>query len=365
MNNWEILKLCLFCLLVSFSICHDFLPMTKEDFEAIQQDSKVVGSGETLFGKEDELIIPQNSFPENSMVTFNTTVHFMMGTDDPDDITIAGDGETPSRFVTLSPYSIDKYEVSNGEFAEFVMATGYISEAKKFGNSFVMDYFLSKEVSDSISQAVAGAQWWLPVKGATWRKPEGKDSNIDDRWNHPVVHVSWNDAVQFCQWKGKRLPTEAEWEYACRGGKQDRLYPWGNKFKPKEEFRANIWQGKFPKENLKEDGYASTCEVDKFKQNKFGLYNMVGNVWEWTHDWWGTAHSQKPQKDPVGPSYGNDKVKKGGSFMCSKKFCYRYRCSARDKNTADSSASNLGFRCAKSYTPNNKKTQKKNPKIEL
>lgn len=321
--------------------------MTKEDYDTIEMDSQITGSGETIFETEDVLSIPEGSHPENEMVTFNTTVHFMMGTDD--DALIEGDGESPSRFVTLDPFSIDKFEVSNGEFAEFVKATGFISEAHKFGNSFVMDYFLSKEVSEKITQAVAGAQWWLPVDRANWRQPEGKGSNINDRWNHPVVHVSWNDANLFCRWKGKRLPTEAEWEYACRGGKQDRLYPWGNKFMPKDEYRANIWQGEFPSGNLRSDGYAGTCEVDKFKQNNFGLYNMVGNVWEWTSDRWGIEHSKKPQKNPTGSSKGKNMVKKGGSFMCSKKFCYRYRCSARDKNTPDSSASNLGFRCAKSY----------------
>jgi len=335
--------------------------MTKEDYEAIEQDSKVVASGQTIFAKEEKINIPKDSFPVNDMITFKDTVHFMMGTDDPNDVTIAGDGETPARFVGLSPFSIDKYEVSNGEFAEFVQATGYKTEAHKFGNSFVMDYFLSKEVSSKITQAVAGAQWWLPVQGANWRKPEGGSSNIENRMNHPVVHVSWNDANAFCSWKGKRLPTEAEWEYACRGGKQDRLYPWGNKFKPNDEYRVNIWQGKFPEENSKEDGFAGTCPVDQFKQNKFGLYNMVGNVWEWTSDWFTTAHPNKPQKNPRGPNGGQDKVKKGGSFMCSKKFCYRYRCSARDKNTADSSASNLGFRCAKSY----KASTKENVKTDL
>jgi len=329
------------------------LPLTKEDVEAIEQDSKVVGSGETLFAKEEELTFTKDSYPSNNMITFKDVVHFMMGTDDPNNVAITGDGETPARFVGLEPFSIDKFEVSNGEFAEFVQATNFVTEAEKFGNSFVMENFLSKEVSNKITQAVAGAKWWVPVPRAYWRRPEGGNSDVtkDHRMNHPVVHVSWNDAVAFCHWKGKRLPTEAEWEYACRGGKQDRLYPWGNKFQPKGEFRLNIWQGKFPKENTKEDGFASTCPVDQFKQNSFGLYNMVGNVWEWTADWFTTAHPTKPQKNPKGPSHGKDKVKKGGSFMCSKKFCYRYRCSARDKNSADSSSSNLGFRCAKTYIP--------------
>jgi len=337
--------------------------MRKEDYEAIEKDSTVIGSGETLFSQEEELVLSKDSFPSNDMITFKESVRFMMGTDDPDDVSIGGDGETPARFISLSPFSMDKYEVSNGEFSEFVKATGHISEAHKFGNSFVMDYFLSKEVSSKINQAVAGAQWWLPVEGANWRKPEGGKSDINQRLNHPVVHVSWNDAVAFCHWKGKRLPTEAEWEYACRGGKQDRLYPWGNKFMPKNEYRVNIWQGDFPTVNNKDDGFAGTCPVDQFKQNNFGFYNLVGNVWEWTSDWFTPSHSSKPETNPKGPSNGKEKVKKGGSFMCSKKFCYRYRCSARDKNTADSSASNLGFRCAKSYTSSS--SSKENTRTDL
>ena len=230
-------------------------------------------------------------------------------------------------------------------------ATGHKTEAQTFGDSFVMDKYLSEETLSQIDKAVKAAPWWLPVKGADWQHPEGPDSNIDHRSDHPVLHVSWNDAVAFCKWAGgKRLPTEAEWEYACRAGKEDRLFPWGNKWKPNDQVRANIWTGTFPTENDEEgDGYAITAPVDEFPPNAFGLYNMVGNVWEWTSDWWTIRHNALIiHRDPSGPEAGQDKVKKGGSFMCHKDYCYRYRCAARSQNTPDSSAHNLGFRCAKS-----------------
>jgi len=309
-----------------------------------QQDMQQTDYRETKFAKDQYNISDADgAYPKNDLINLQGG-SFIMGTDDSP---FPKDGEGPSRTVILHPFAIHQYEVSNGEFREFVTTTGYVTEAEKFGNSFVMDYFVSKEENEKIDQAVAGAKWWLPVSGANWKHPEGKDSNITDRMNHPVVHVSWNDALSFCRWKGMRLPTEAEWEYACRGGKQNRLFPWGNKFMPHDEYRANIWQGSFPTTNTADDGCASTCPVDSFKQNQYGLYNFVGNVWEWTVDWWGTNHDRRPLTDPKGPISGENKVKKGGSYMCSKSFCYRYRCSARSQNSADSSAHNLGFRCAK------------------
>lgn len=319
--------------------------LSKEEKERLkQQDMNQTDYRETKFDKDGYNINEVKSgHPKNELVYLEGG-SFTMGTDDSP---IPEDGEAPARTVILHPFAIHKYEVSNGEFREFVNTTGYVTEAEKFGNSFVMDYFVSKEENEKITQAVAGAKWWLPVPGANWKHPEGRDSNIKDRMNHPVVHVSWNDALSFCAWRGLRLPTEAEWEYACRGGKRNRLFPWGNKFMPRDEHRANIWQGIFPTTNTADDGWKSTCPVDSFKQNQYGLYNVVGNVWEWTVDWWGTSHDRKPRTDPKGPISGEDKVKKGGSYMCSKGFCYRYRCSARSKNSADSSAHNLGFRCAK------------------
>ncbi|XP_068940162.1 formylglycine-generating enzyme isoform X2 [Petaurus breviceps papuanus] len=235
---------------------------------------------------------------------------FTMGTDDPQ---IKQDGEGPARRVRINSFYMDLYEVSNAEFEKFVNSTGYVTEAEKFGDSFVFDSMLSDQVKKDIHQAVAAAPWWLPVKGANWRHPEGPDSTILHRQDHPVLHVSWNDAVAYCTWAGKRLPTEAEWEYSCRGGLENRLYPWGNKLQPKGQHYANIWQGEFPVSNTGEDGYRGTA--------------------------------------PKGPPSGSDRVKKGGSYMCHKSYCYRYRCAARSQNTPDSSASNLGFRCAANRLP--------------
>ncbi|CAG06727.1 unnamed protein product, partial [Tetraodon nigroviridis] len=267
---------------------------------------------------------------------------FLMGTDDPG---IPADGESPQRLVYVDSFYMDTHEVTNRQFQMFVNATGYVTEAEKFGDSFVFEGILSDKVKKEITQAVAAAPWWLPVKGANWKHPEGLGSSITDRLDHPVLHVSWTDARTYCSWLDKRLPTEAEWECACRGGLKDRLYPWGNKLNPKGKHYANLWQGDFPNYNTGEDGFVKTSPVMSFPPNGFGLYDIVGNVWEWTSDWWTVHHSAENQSNPTGPQSGNDKVKKGGSYMCHKSYCYRYRCAARSQNTPDSSASNLGFRC--------------------
>nr|XP_057910799.1 formylglycine-generating enzyme isoform X2 [Doryrhamphus excisus] len=268
--------------------------------------------------------------------------NFLMGTDNPG---IPADGEGPQRPVHVDSFYMDIQEVTNQQFQSFVNATGYMTEAETFGDSFVFEGILSEAVKSQITQAVAAAPWWLPVNGANWRHPEGPDSDIKDRLHHPVIHVSWADAVTYCTWANKRLPTEAEWEYACRGNLQDRLYPWGNLLNPKGQHLANIWQGDFPHHNSAEDGYVKTSPVMSFPANAFGVFDMVGNAWEWTSDWWTVHHSTEKQSNPTGPSSGSDKVKKGGSYMCHKSYCYRYRCAARSQNTPDSSASNLGFRC--------------------
>nr|XP_033782320.1 formylglycine-generating enzyme isoform X2 [Geotrypetes seraphini] len=248
-------------------------------------------------------------------MAFISTGVFTMGTDEP---AIPQDGEAPSRRVHIRHFYMDRYEVSNTEFEKFVTSTGYITEAERFGDSFVFEGLLSETVKRDIHQAVAAAPWWLPVKGANWKHPEGPGSEIHERMDHPVLHVSWRDAVEFCAWAGKRLPTEAEWEYACRGGRENRLFPWGNNLHPNGKHYANIWQGTFPSNDSGEDGYTGTAPVTSFPPNGYGMYNMVGNVWEWTEDWWTVHHSAEETHNPKGPSLGEDRVKKGGSYMCHK-----------------------------------------------
>jgi len=256
---------------------------------------------------------------------------YEIGTDEP---VFEADGEAPARLVLLDDFYLDKYAVSNEAFAAFMAATDYETEAETLGSSFVF-----QGSPTGTGPAVAAAPWWVPAE-ADWAHPEGPNSTIADRMDHPAVHVSHNDAVAFCTHHGKRLPTEAEWEVACRGGLRRRLYPWGNKLKPRDLHRANIWQGRFPYENTAEDGYAATAPVDAFPANAYGLHNMVGNVWEWTSAKWRVSDPRAP------PVEGNTMVKKGGSFLCNPATCNRFRCSARMMFTADSAASNVGFRCA-------------------
>ena len=215
---------------------------------------------------------------------------FVMGTDDPK---IPGDGEHPARPVRVSPFLLQRYEVSNSQYARFVDATGFETESESFGWSFVFEQMISPEIEATIKQAVAAVPWWLPVHGADWRHPEGPDRDLDGRWDHPVVHVSWNDAQAYCEWRGGRLPTEAEWEFAARGGKARRLFPWGNKLMPRDTHRTNIFHGTFPENNTADDGFVFAAPVDAFgPQNKFGLYNILGNVWEWTADEWTVRHDR-------------------------------------------------------------------------
>ncbi len=319
--------------------------------DASKETCSAANSNTQLLQEDEEASsVKANSITDNIPLThINELVAipsgvFTMGTDD---ALLPQDGEGPTRKVKISKFSINKFEVSNAEFALFVKETSYVTEAETFGDSFVFDQLLSNETKSEITQAVKDAPWWLPVKGASWYQPEGQDSSIEDRWEYPVVHVSWNDAVAYCKWAdNSRLPTEAEWEYAARGGLEGRLFPWGNKPTPKGEHWMNIWQGDFPLENTLADGYLGAAPVSVYPSNKYGLHNMAGNVWEWTADWWTVRHTAESLTNPNGPASGTDKVKKGGSYLCHPNFCYRYRCAARSQNTPNSSASNLGFRCA-------------------
>ena len=268
---------------------------------------------------------------------------FLMGTDSQDGY--PADGEGPIRKVSLRPFWIDATAVSNTAFAEFVQATGYLTEAERYVWSFVFAGLLPDDFP--ATQAVAAAPWWRLVEGADWRHPEGPHSNRADRPNHPVIHVSWNDAQAYCRWAGKRLPTEAEWEYAARGGLVQKRFPWGDELTPDGQHRMNIWQGEFPRRNTCDDRYYATAPVDAFPPNPYGLYNTTGNVWEWCADWFSpTFHLNGRRDNPAGPPTGETKVMRGGSYLCHQSYCYRYRVAARSQNTPDSSTGNLGFRCA-------------------
>jgi sulfatase modifying factor 1 len=258
---------------------------------------------------------------------------FLMGTEDADGF--PDDREGPVREVQVERFRIDPLTVTNERFAAFVEATGHVTAAERFGWSFVFAGLLPDDFE--ATRAAAQAPWWRQVEGADWSHPEGPQSSLEGRIDHPVVHVSWTDARSYCRWAGVRLPTEAEWEYAARGGLEQHRFPWGDDLTPGGEHRCNIWQGTFPTQNTLADGWLGTAPAAAFEPNGYGLHSTSGNVWEWCADWF---HPDAPR----GP--GRAKAIRGGSYLCHESYCNRYRVAARSSNTADSSTGNMGFRVA-------------------
>jgi formylglycine-generating enzyme len=274
----------------------------------------------------------------------------------------------PRHEVAVDGFWMDRTAITNEEFGRFVEATGYVTiaertpQAKDFPGAPPENLVAGSVVFRPTHGPVSldnHFQWWSYVKGANWRHPDGPSSDLTGRENHPVLQVAWDDAVAYARWAGKRLPTEAEFEFAARGGLDNQKYTWGDEFKPEGRWMANIWQGHFPYENTCEDGFAAAAPVGSFPANGYGLYDMSGNVWEWCADWYRADYYQKlasrglPIRNPEGPADSSDpsepgtpkRVMRGGSYLCTDQYCTAYEVGARGKGAPDSGQNHLGFRC--------------------
>lgn len=254
------------------------------------------------------------------------------------------DGESPTRPANVRPFAIDPFAVTNEWFSEFVVAAGYRTDAERIGWSLVFGGFVPEGTSAMTSRD--GPSWWRRVEGAWWKQPEGPQSGIADRIDHPVVHVSWNDAAAFAAWAGGRLPTEPEWEFTAAGGLAKARFPWGEQEPDDTTFQpCNIWQGEFPTHNTRVDGHLGTAPADAFAPNGYGLFNMVGNTWEWCADAFrvrSLARAAKLRNE--GARAAGECLLKGGSYLCHRSYCYRYRIAARTGVSADTSTGHVGFR---------------------
>lgn len=279
--------------------------------------------------------------------------------------TTAFEDSKPLHNITINPFYMDEHEVTNAQFAKFVQATKYVTVAerpldpKDFPGVAADKLVPGSAVFTPPSHPVSlndPMQWWKYTNGANWKQPKGPGSNIKGKDTDPVVQVCYEDATAYAKWAGKRLPTEAEWEFAARGNRQHEQYYWGKELKPNGKWVANIYQGNFPDKNTLEDGYREVAPVKSFPANPFGLYDMDGNVWEWCYDFYRPDYYKKsPANNPQGPanSYDPDEpgtvkhVQRGGSFLCSDQYCIRYKAGSRGKGETSSAGNNLGFRCVK------------------
>lgn len=277
--------------------------------------------------------------------------------------------EKPVHEVTVDGFWMDTYELTNEEFEKFAKATGYVTIAeRKPKQSDFPDAPPEALVPGSIVFTPPPGEvplndhmaWWRYVPGANWRHPEGPDSTILGREKHPVVQVAWFDAMAYAKWAGKRLPTEAEWEFASRGGKEKLTYTWGNEKTPEGKWMANIWQGSFPNGNTLQDGFKLQAPVGKFEPNGYGLFDMAGNVWEWTSDWYmGDYYAKSPKQNPQGPQESYDpnepgvwkRITRGGSYLCTEAYCWGYRPAMRMKTSPDTGLNHTGFRCVRNGPP--------------
>lgn len=310
------------------------------DRENISKGCCVPQRAKTYNAKIDFVDLVAADITRPKTVPIPQTSKAILGTGSP---RILNDGEELRAGGRISAFEITETTITNRSFDDFVSATGYVTEAERFGWSFVFWSDVPKSIG--ISQGVDGVEWWRRIEGANWRDVNGPGSQ-ELAWHadHPVTQVSWNDAKAYADWIGGRLPTEAEWEFAARGGVGDVPYPWGTKEPDDEEyFPCNIWQGKFPDDNRCKDGYKTTAPGRSFEPNGYGLYNVVGNVWEWTSDHFRIKSLKKVARQRQESMKGY-RVAKGGSFLCHRSYCWRYRISARSGNSPDTSTTHMGFR---------------------
>jgi formylglycine-generating enzyme required for sulfatase activity len=350
-------------------------PAKKSEMEATVKGDSLLSCCSNLPSRFQSGLSPVEG-PNSNTVSLEGMVHvpggsFIMGGDSvwgrPD--------EFPHHKVAVSSFYMDEHEVTNKQFREFIDATGYETMAERKPDweelkkqvppgtpkppeeVLVAASLVFKQTDKPVSLNDPSV-WWTWVAGADWRHPEGPESSIDGKDDYPVVHVSWEDAEAYAKWAGKRLPTEAEWEYASRGGMQDNIYPWGNELINKGKAKANSWDGRFPYENTNKDGFARLAPVKQYQPNGFGLYDMGGNVWEWCADWYHSKYYEtcltndivnNPQgpDEPFDPDepYAQKKVTRGGSFLCNDQYCSGFRVSARMKTSWDTSLNHTGFRC--------------------
>lgn len=311
---------------------------TKSSCCTVTRDAKAMSPADTLEMRSDALAGLAASAQAIKAIPIPGGKAFL-GTDTP---YLAIDEEGPLRTSKIKGFWIDSEAVSVARFAQFVADTGYQTDAERYGDSFVFNGLLPQD--DFFDKAVVAAPWWRAVAGACWHNPTGDKYPSQALSNHPVTHVSWHDAMAFASWAGGRLPSEAEWEHAARGGKGDVKYSWGND-DPDETalFHCNIWQGVFPTDNQAGDGYYGTAPTDAFEPNDYGIYQMLGNVWEWTSQTF-KVRSMKKQIKQAHQDKKGYKITKGGSFLCHHSYCYRYRIAARTANSPDSTTSHQGFR---------------------
>lgn len=351
----------IFLLILSFIIisCNSKTPKEAQEGEFYKSEISVEFNGDT--SHVGMVYIPSGTY--------------MMGADNYQ----ADKDEYPKHKVTVAAFYMDEHEVTNVQFQKFVEATGYITTAERKPEWEELKKQLPPGTpKPDENQLVASSlvftppnhpvdlndysQWWSWVSGADWKHPEGPNSNIKEKENYPVIHISWDDAMAYCKWVGKRLPTEAEWEFAARGGLKDKIYPWGDEGISDGKPKANSWDGGFPNANSERDGFKDLAPVKSFAPNGYKLYDMAGNVWEWCADWYRNDYYEsvtKPEgiKNPMGPKdsfdpeepYAQKKVARGGSYMCNDSYCSGYRVARRMKSSTDSGLSNVGFRCVRNF----------------